>query len=140
MAVSTPGVPGQLRAVVFAVLPGGQAAAAAGEDALAEIKELLASADVVWAADVVQHRDKPDPHSYLFPGKLGELKGAVEQYDAFDVFQNPALIFLDLALAVDGDDVAVGSEIRDLGRAEIEHRPARGIRHRPPQRLGEARP
>ena len=107
MTVSTPGVPGQLRAVVFAVLPGGQAAAAAGEDALAEIKELLASADVVWAADVVQHRDKPDPHSYLFPGKLGELKGAVEQYDASIVVCEDDLTPAQQATVLDAVDVDV---------------------------------
>ena len=107
MTVSTPGVPGQLRAVVFAVLPGGQAAAAAGEDALAEIKELLASADVVWAADVVQHRDKPDPHSYLFPGKLGELKAAVEQYDASIVVCEDDLTPAQQATVLDAVDVDV---------------------------------
>ena len=40
---------------------------------------------------------------------------------------------LDLALAVDGDDIAVGIEIGDLRRAEIKHRPARGIVDRPSQ-------
>jgi len=61
------------RAVVFAVLPGGQAAAEADEEALGEIKELLASADIDLAAEVVQYRDHPHPHSYLYTGKLKEL-------------------------------------------------------------------
>jgi GTP-binding protein HflX len=70
------------RAVVFAVLPGGQAAAEADEEALAEIKELLASAGIDWAADVVQHRDRPHARSYLFPGKLVELGDAVRRHGA----------------------------------------------------------
>ena len=44
------------------------------------------------------------------------------------------------ALVVDGDDIAVGLEVRDLGRTEIEHGPARGIEHPAAQRLGQARP
>jgi len=70
------------RAVVFAVLPGGEAAAEADEAALAEIKELLASADIDWAADVVQHRDRPHMRSYLFPGKLAELRDVVRRESA----------------------------------------------------------
>ncbi len=105
--MSTPSVSDQPRAVVFAVLPGGQAAAAAGEDALAEIKELLASADVEWAADVVQHRDKPDPHSYLFPGKLGELKAAVEQSAASVVVCEDDLTPAQQAAVLDAVDVDV---------------------------------
>jgi GTPase len=70
------------RAVVFAVLPGGEAAAEADEAALAEIKELLASADIDWAADVVQHRDKPHNHSYLFAGKLTELRDTIRREGA----------------------------------------------------------
>gem|GEM_PF-118928 len=66
------------RAVVFAVLPGGEAHAAADDEHLAEIKELLRSADIEWLADVVQHRDRPDPHAYLGRGKMAELKAAVK--------------------------------------------------------------
>ena len=105
--MSTPSVPGRPRAVVFAVLPGGQAASAAGEDALTEIKELLASADVDWAADVVQHRDKPDPRSYLFPGKLAELKTAVEQHDASVVVCEDDLTPAQQAAVLDAVDVDV---------------------------------
>ncbi len=105
--MSTPSVPGHPRAVVFAVLPGGQAASAAGEDALTEIKELLASADVDWAADVVQHRDKPDPRSYLFPGKLAELKAAVEQHQASVVVCEDDLTPAQQAAVLDAVDVDV---------------------------------
>ncbi len=52
----------------------------------------------------------------------------------------PRWLSSSLALAVDGDDIAVGLELGDLRRAEIEHRPARGIVDRPAQRLGKARP
>jgi GTP-binding protein HflX len=70
------------RAVVFAVLPGGEPSAEADGVALTEIKELLASADIEWAADVVQHRDKPNSRSYLFPGKLEELRTVVRESGA----------------------------------------------------------
>jgi GTP-binding protein HflX len=66
------------RAVVFAVLPGGAANEPGAEEHLAEIKELLRSAGIEWLADVVQHRDRPDPHSYLGRGKMAELKAAVK--------------------------------------------------------------
>ena len=49
-----------------------------GEDEqLAEIKELLRSADMDWVADVIQHRDSPNPRTYLGKGKMGELKAAI---------------------------------------------------------------
>jgi GTP-binding protein HflX len=69
------------RTVVFAVVPGGQAEP--GEDeALAEIKELLRSADMDWVADVIQHRDAPNPRSYLGKGKMSELKAAIGEHQA----------------------------------------------------------
>ena len=69
------------RAVVFAVVPGGHGEP--GEDeALAEIKELLRSADMDWVADVIQHRDAPNPHSYLGKGKMSELKAALAENQA----------------------------------------------------------
>jgi GTP-binding protein HflX len=70
------------RAVVFAVLPGGQAAAEADEEALGEIKELLDSAEIDLVGQVVQHRDHPHPHSYLFKGKLEELKEVAKEAQA----------------------------------------------------------
>ena len=49
-----------------------------GEDEqLAEIKELLRSADMDWVADVIQHRDSPNPRTYLGKGKMDELKEAI---------------------------------------------------------------
>lgn len=66
------------RAVVFAVLPKGAGQEEAQADPLAEIHELLRSADIEWAGDVVQHRDRPDAHAYLGRGKMAELKSAVK--------------------------------------------------------------
>jgi GTP-binding protein HflX len=69
------------RTVVFAVVPGGHGEP--GEDeALAEIKELLRSADMDWVADVIQHRDAPNPHSYLGKGKMSDLKAALAENQA----------------------------------------------------------
>ena len=69
------------RTVVFAVVPGGHAEP--GEDEpLNEIKELLRSADMDWVADVIQHRESPNPRSYLGKGKMSELKAAVKERQA----------------------------------------------------------
>ncbi len=105
--MSTPSVPGRPRAVVFAVLPGGQAAAAAGEDALTEIKELLASADIDWAADVVQHRDNPTRARTWSRASLRELKAAVEQHGASVVVCEDDLSPAQQAAVLDAVDVDV---------------------------------
>jgi GTPase len=63
------------RAVVFGVLPGG---AHEGER-LGELKDLLASAEIDCVGEIVQHRERPFPHSYLGPGKLRELAAAVKE-------------------------------------------------------------
>ena len=69
------------RTVVFAVVPGGHGDP--GEDeALAEIKELLRSADMDWVADVIQHRDTPDRRTYLGKGKMADLKAAIAESGA----------------------------------------------------------
>jgi GTP-binding protein HflX len=69
------------RTVVFAVVPGGHGEP--GEDeALAEIKELLRSADMDWVADVIQHRDTPDRRTYLGKGKMSDLKAAIGENQA----------------------------------------------------------
>jgi GTPase len=69
------------RSVVFAVVPGRHGET--GEDEqLGEIKELLRSADMDWVADVIQHRDSPNPRTYLGKGKMGELKETVAESEA----------------------------------------------------------
>jgi GTPase len=58
------------RAVVVASLAPGTD----GEEELTEMRELLRTAQVDAVATLVQHRRKPDPRSYLGPGKLDELR------------------------------------------------------------------
>jgi GTP-binding protein HflX len=52
------------------------------EDPLAELKELLRTAGVATAGEMVQQRSEPDPDRYLGRGKLGELKAAISACDA----------------------------------------------------------
>jgi GTP-binding protein HflX len=57
------------RGLVVAVLaPGGET------EELAELCELARAAGVEPVEQLVQHRSRPDPRSYLGKGKLGELK------------------------------------------------------------------
>jgi GTP-binding protein HflX len=59
------------RGLLLAVLPKG----ADAEDELAELRELSRTALVVPVDEVVQHRQHPDPRTYVGRGKLEELKG-----------------------------------------------------------------
>jgi GTP-binding protein HflX len=73
----TPGVRNpraRQRALAIGVLEGpvGQ-----GDDPLAELKELLRTAGVATAGEMVQARAKPDPDRYFGRGKLAELKDAI---------------------------------------------------------------
>ena len=51
-------------------------------DQLAELKELLRTAGVATAGDLVQRRDRPDPDRYLGKGKIAELKREIQIADA----------------------------------------------------------
>jgi GTP-binding protein HflX len=51
-------------------------------DPLAELKELLRTAGVATAGELVQVRPSPDPDRYLGRGKLAELKGEIATSDA----------------------------------------------------------
>jgi GTP-binding protein HflX len=62
------------RALAIAALPG-------GED-LGELRELLHTAGVATVGEVVQHRERPHPNSYLGPGKLDEVKAELRRADA----------------------------------------------------------
>jgi GTP-binding protein HflX len=55
---------------------------AADEDPLAELKELLRTAGVATAGQMVQQRERPDPDRYLGRGKLAELEDALKRQDA----------------------------------------------------------
>jgi GTPase len=63
------------RALCIAVLP--STAAAGGRDELAELKELLRTAGVAVAGELVQRRRQPDPNEYLGSGKIEELKRTI---------------------------------------------------------------
>jgi GTPase len=67
----TPG-PEPERGLVLAVLPKG----VDGDEELAELRELARTAGVTPVGQVVQHRLRPDPRSYVGKGKLEELKAA----------------------------------------------------------------
>jgi GTP-binding protein HflX len=66
------------RALAIGALP-----VAPGEgDALAELKELLRTAGVATAGEMVQVRPRPDPDRYLGRGKLTELRAEISRNDA----------------------------------------------------------
>ncbi len=62
------------RAYLIAATPEG--------DDLSELRELLLTAGVATVGELVQHRARPHPNSYLGPGKLEELKGLLKESDA----------------------------------------------------------
>lgn len=62
---------GPERGFVIAVLPAGRE----GDD-LAELRELARTAGVETVGELVQRRQRPEPHTYLGRGKLAELKQA----------------------------------------------------------------
>jgi GTPase len=68
------------RAFCVAVLPPG--GGAEGHDELAELKELLRTAGVAVAGELIQRRPHPDANNYLGKGKLAELKEALERSGA----------------------------------------------------------
>jgi len=63
--------------VIASLLPG-----ADGADDLEEMRELLRTARVETVETVVQHRRRPDPRSYVGPGKLDELRDLVKRLEA----------------------------------------------------------
>ena len=52
------------------------------EPDLAELRELLRTAGVAYAGELVQRRPRPDPDRYFGKGKLGELKRVIEETGA----------------------------------------------------------
>src|ERR687893_2029166 len=51
-------------------------------DDLGELRELLRTAGVAVVGQIVQHRERPHPNTYLGPGKLAEVKAAAKAADA----------------------------------------------------------
>jgi GTP-binding protein HflX len=66
------------RGLVVAVLAQGIDA----DDELGELKELARTAGVDPIAEIVQHRERPDPRTYVGKGKLEELKSAYADAEA----------------------------------------------------------
>jgi len=91
------------QAVVFAVLGRGSHE----EERLAELTELLASADIDCVAEVVQHRERPDARSYLGPGKLGELRETVKRTAATCAVCEDDMTPAQVAAVLDALDVDV---------------------------------
>jgi GTPase len=52
------------------------------DDALSELRELLRTAGVAAVGELIQHREKPHPNTYLGSGKLIELKALLADADA----------------------------------------------------------
>jgi GTPase len=64
------------RAFLIAALPEGES------DELVELSELLRTAGVAGVGEMVQHRERPHPNTYLGSGKLEELKDEIKLADA----------------------------------------------------------
>jgi GTP-binding protein HflX len=64
------------RAFMVAAVPAGE------DDHLAELGELLRTAGVATAGQLIQRRDQPHPNTYLGTGKLEELKAEIAAADA----------------------------------------------------------
>lgn len=62
------------RAFMIAALPDG--------DDLSELRELLRTAGVPTVGQLVQHRDRPHPNTYLGPGKIEEVKARIAETGA----------------------------------------------------------
>jgi GTPase len=52
------------------------------EENLEELRELLSTAGVAVAGEMIQRRDQPHPNTYLGPGKVKEAKRAASECDA----------------------------------------------------------
>ncbi|MBK5218287.1 MAG: GTPase HflX [Thermoleophilia bacterium] len=65
------------RALAIGIVDG-----SAGEEPLAELKELLRTAGVATAGEATQQRPKPDPDRYFGRGRLDELKAEIKACDA----------------------------------------------------------
>ena len=53
-----------------------------GDEELAELRELARTAGVAPVAELVQHRNRPDPRTFVGKGKLAELKTEYAEHEA----------------------------------------------------------
>jgi GTPase len=70
------------RALQRALVVGALVDAPRDSEPFAELKELLRTAGVATAGELVQVRSRPDPDRYLGRGKLGELKAEIARANA----------------------------------------------------------
>ncbi len=52
------------------------------DESLSELRELLRTAGVAAVGELIQHRERPHPNTYLGSGKLDELKALLAEADA----------------------------------------------------------
>jgi GTP-binding protein HflX len=72
------------RAILAAVLPQG-----ADESRLEELRSLAETAGAVVVATMIQHRQKPEPATYIGKGKVDELSALMIEHDAqVAIFEN----------------------------------------------------
>jgi GTPase len=67
------------RAFMIAAWVGGSKS---DDEALSELRELLRTAGVAAVGQLIQHRERPHPNTYLGSGKLNELKALLADADA----------------------------------------------------------
>jgi len=72
---SQPGARARQRALCLAVGP-------RAEEGLGELGELLHTAGVATVGELVQHRERPHPNTYVGPGKIAEVKTSAHACDA----------------------------------------------------------
>jgi GTP-binding protein HflX len=95
------------KAVIFAVMPPGAEESREERDRMAEIGELIGSAEMDVVGQVVQHKHKPDPRAYLGPGKLQDLRAAVTESAATCAVCEDDLSPAQVAAVLDALDVDV---------------------------------
>ncbi len=94
-------------AVIFAVMPPGAEETREERDRMAEIVELVRSAEMDVVGQVVQHKRHPDPRAYLGPGKLHELRATVADCGATCAVCEDDLTPAQVAAVLDALDVDV---------------------------------
>jgi GTP-binding protein HflX len=76
LAADQPRERARQRAFMIAALP------ESDDESLSELRELLRTAGVAAVGELIQHRERPHPNTYLGSGKLDELKALLAEADA----------------------------------------------------------